>query len=88
MSNWCWRGTINYNLHDGWYITSVPFISVNWEADNDERWTVPIGAGVGKVFHIGKQEINMSTHAYYNVVKPDIVGDWTLRIQFQFMFPK
>ena len=79
---------INYNLHDGWYIASVPIITANWEADKDQRWTVPIGAGVGKIFSIGKQPINMSTHAYYNVEKPDNVGDWTLRIQFQFMFPK
>ena len=79
---------INYNLHDGWYIASVPIITANWEADKDQRWTVPIGAGVGKIFRIGKQPINMSTHAYYNVEKPDYVGDWTLRIQFQFMFPK
>lgn len=75
-------------LNDGWYIALVSIITANWEADKDQRWTVPIGAGVGKIFRIGKQPINMSTHAYYNVEKPDYVGDWTLRIQFQFMFPK
>jgi hypothetical protein len=83
-----WQPIVNYNLDNGWYLASVPLITANWEADSDQRWTVPIGAGVGKIFRIGKQPINMSTHLYYNAVKPDIVGDWTLRIQFQLMFPR
>ncbi len=83
-----WQPIINYNLSDGWYLASVPIITANWEADSDQRWTVPVGAGVGKIFRLGKQPINMSSHVYYNAIKPDIVGDWTLRIQFQLMFPR
>ncbi len=83
-----WQPIINYNLSDGWYLASVPIITANWEADSDQRWTVPIGAGVGKIFRIGKRPINMSGHVYYNAIKPDIVGDWTLRIQFQLMYPR
>jgi len=30
----------------------------------------------------------MSGHVYYNPIQPDIVSDWTLRIQFQLMFPR
>ena len=37
---------INYNLPEGWYLTSTPLISANWEADSDNRWTVPVGGGV------------------------------------------
>jgi hypothetical protein len=83
-----WQPIINYNLSDGWYLASVPIITANWEADSDQRWTVPVGGGVGKIFRIGKQPINMSVHVYYNAIKPDVVGDWTLRIQFQLMFPR
>ena len=83
-----WQPIINYNLSNGWYLASVPIITANWEADSDQRWTVPIGAGVGKIFRIGKRPINMSGHVYYNAIKPDIVGDWTLRIQFQLMYPR
>jgi hypothetical protein len=75
-------------LSDGWYLASVPIITADWEADSDQRWTVPVGGGVGKIFRIGKQPINMSGHVYYNTKKPDVVGDWTLRVQFQLMFPK
>jgi len=83
-----WQPIVNYNLSDGWYLAFVPVITANWEADSDQRWTVPVGGGVGKIFRIGKQPINMSGHVYYNAIKPDIVGDWTLRIQFQLMFPR
>lgn len=83
-----WQPIVNYNLSDGWYLAFVPIITADWEADSDQRWTVPIGGGVGKIFRMGKQPINMSTHLYHNIEKPDAVGDWTLRVQFQLMFPK
>jgi len=43
---------------------------------------------VGRIFRIGKRPINMSGRVYYNAIKPDIVGDWTLRVQFQLMFTR
>ncbi|HQE82762.1 MAG TPA: neuromedin U [Candidatus Hydrogenedentes bacterium] len=79
---------INYNLDKGWYLTSSPIITANWEADSDDRWTVPVGAGLGKIFKVGKQPLNAQLGAYYNVEKPDGGADWNLRFQLQFMFPK
>jgi len=81
--------SLKFDLHpQAGYLASVPIITANWEADSDQRWTVPVGGGVGKIFRIGKQPINMSGHVYYNAIKPDVLGDWTLRIQFQLMFPR
>ena len=88
INSFTWQPIINYNLSDGWYLASVPLITANWEADSDQRWTVPIGMGAGKILRIGKQPINVSSHVYYNLEKPDTVGDWSLRLQFQLMFPK
>jgi hypothetical protein len=39
---------INYNMKGGWYLTTAPIITANWEADSDNTWTVPFGGGVGK----------------------------------------
>jgi hypothetical protein len=83
-----WQYFINYNLSNGWYLTSAPIITANWEADSDNRWTVPFGGGFGKIFHVGKQPINAQAGAYYNVEKPDSGADWQLRLQVQFLFPK
>ena len=80
---------VNYNLADGWYLSSAPTMSYNWRAKSGERWTIPIGGGGGKVFKWGEQAINFSLRAYTNVVKPtDNSSDWTLQAQLTFMFPK
>ena len=78
---------INYNF-EGFYLSSAPIITANWEANSDNRWTIPLGGGLGKVFRIGKQPINAQVSGYYNVEKPQFGADWTLRVQLQFLFPK
>ncbi len=83
-----WQYFVNYNLDDGWYLTSAPVITANWEADSDNRWTIPFGGGFGKIFKLGKQPINAQASAYYNVETPDLGADWQLRLQLQFLFPK
>jgi len=80
---------VNYNFPHGWYVTSAPIITANWAAASDERWTVPIGGGVGKIIKIDKLPINTSLQAFCNVVTPQHSGaDWQLRFQVQFLFPK
>lgn len=79
---------VNYNFAGGLYLTCAPVITANWKADNDDRWTVPIGGGVGKIFHLGKLPVNAQLSAYYNVVTPEDGADWQIRAQVQFMFPK
>jgi hypothetical protein len=91
---------INYNLPDGWYLTSSPVITANWAANRaGDVWTAPVGGGVGKLFRlgdilplegnpIGKLPINTQLAAYGNVAKPEFGPDWQLRFQVQFLFPK
>ena len=79
---------VNYNFQGGWYLSSSPINTANWEADDGNKWTVPIGGGGGKLFRVGKQPINFQTQAFYNVEKPDFGPDWQLRLQLQFLFPK
>ncbi len=83
-----WQYFINYNLPKGWYLTTSPVITANWEADSGNKWTVPLGGGFGKIFHIGKQPMNAQIQAFSNVERPDSGPDWTLRLQIQFLFPK
>ena len=81
---------INYNLPKAWYLTSSPTLSVNWNAPEDNKWIVPFGGGIGKIFAIGKQKFNGQLSAYYNAVKYEAIDgpDWTLRAQLVFLFPK
>jgi hypothetical protein len=79
---------VNYNLKDGWYLNYSPVITYNWSADSSEAWTVPVGGGIGKVFHIGKQPINAKVAAFHNIESPRNGADWQLQVQVQFLFPK
>ncbi len=79
---------VNYNLPKGWYLVSAPINTADWKADSGNRWTVPLGGGVGKVFRLGKLPININSQALYNVEHPDFGPDWQLRFQMQFLFPK
>ena len=79
---------VNYNLDDGWFLTSGPIITADWTEDQSDRWMVPLGGGVGKVFNIGGQPMNCNVQAFKNVVKPDGGADWSLRIQLTFLFPQ
>ncbi len=80
---------VNYNFDGGWYATTAPIITANWEADSDHKWTVPLGGGFGKIFKIGNQPINGQLSVYNNVVTPDDFGaQWQVRAQLQFLFPK
>ena len=86
------KGFINlfvvYQLGNGWYVNSAPIITADWKADSDQRWIVPLGAGVGKIAMFGKLPVNTQVGAYANVVKPDFGPDWQLRVQVQIFLPK
>lgn len=79
---------VNYNLSDGWYLISDMVMLANWEANASNRWTVPLGGGVGKLLKIGGQAINLRTEFYYNVVHPDSAPNWQWGFTIQFLFPK
>jgi len=85
-----WQYFINYNFpkHKGWYLTSAPIMTANWNAESGNKWTIPIGGGFGKIFKMGTQNVNAQMQAFYNVEKPENAPDWQLRLQFQLLFPK
>lgn len=79
---------LNYNFKGGVYLTSAPVVTVDWYADSDDRWTLPVGGGVGKIVRFGKLPVNMQLSGYYNVITPDDGADWQIRAQIQLMFPR
>jgi hypothetical protein len=87
-NNFLLQPFLNYNFAGGLYLNSAPIITANWEASGSQRWTVPLGGGVGKIFHFGRLPVNTQLGAYWNVVAPDNGPDWQLRFQVQLMFPK
>ena len=84
---------IRYQFHKNWYFTSSPIISGDWTHPDGDGWTVPVGGGLGYAFRLADQPMQVSVEAYYNAIKPsfageDLLGDWTIRTQWQVRFPK
>ncbi|WP_411728082.1 hypothetical protein [Methyloglobulus sp.] len=78
----------NYNLGQGWYLTTNMDTIANWNSHSDNRWTVPVGGGMGKLFNLDSFAINTKLEGYYNVVRPDAAPDWSMNFTLQFMLPK
>jgi hypothetical protein len=79
---------INYNLDNGWYLSSTPTITANWEASSGNKWTVPFGGGVGRLIKFGKLPVDFKLAAYWNAEKPTFASDWNLQFTVKFLFPK
>jgi hypothetical protein len=80
---------INYNLSDdGWYLVSDMDMIANWNSTHGEHWTVPVGGGVGKVFTVGKDAINIRAEGYYNPIRPSQAPEWSANLTFQYLFGK
>ena len=78
---------VNYTLPGDWYLTSSPQVTADWKASSRDRWTVPVGAGIGKLIPIGRQSMSVQAEAYYNVERPAGASTWTAILTVQFLFP-
>jgi hypothetical protein len=79
---------VNYNLPEGWYLVTSPIITANWTAESSQRWSVPVGGGVGKIFKFGDQPMNGQLQFFDYAQAPSGGPRWAVRFQLQFLFPK
>ncbi|RDV05257.1 hypothetical protein [Undibacter mobilis] len=75
-----------YNFPDGWFVSSSPIITADWSAASHDRWTVPFGGEIGRVFEINGQAMSASAGLYYNAVRPDNSAEWKARLNLTFIF--
>lgn len=102
QNSWSYAGDENYpdvnlfltqifiikNLPDLWYISTSPIITADWKADSDNRWTLPLGLEVGRMFTFGDVPINFQLGYYYFVEKPEYSPKWALKADISLIFPK
>ncbi len=80
---------VNYNVSNGWYVSSSPIITADWAASPGNKWLVPMGGGFGRVFMLGQLYLNAETQVFYNVMTPDNNGSrWSTRFQLKLLFPR
>jgi hypothetical protein len=64
----------------------LPSISLGGVLRTNDRWTVPIGDGVGIIVRFGKLLVSICTQFFRNVARPDGVAHWSARFQAQLLF--
>ena len=79
---------VNYNFPSGWYLTTGPIITANWEAPSGQRWDVPFGAGGGRIVWIGPLPFNLTAQAYWHAIRPDFGPSWTVRLTATLLLPR
>ncbi len=79
---------LNYNLPKGWYFSSSPTLTANWQASSGKVWTVPFGGGFGRIMRLGFQPVNLSAQFYGNAKYPTDGSPWTMRLSIAFLFPQ
>lgn len=80
---------INFFFEGGWNVGYSGNILADWKAPSDNRWTVPLGLGVGKVVKFGRLPVKISLAGQYMVTQPEPVGQkWNVQIQLTPVLPK
>ena len=69
---------IRHSLPNAWSVGMGPTISVEWEEEPGDRWTVPIGLGVTKTMRFGNTPVKFRAEVHYALIYPETLGTrWT-----------
>jgi len=79
---------VNYNFGKGWAISTGPGITANWDAPDGQKWTVPMGIGIGRTLVFDKRPMTLAVQYYHNVEHPDNVAANQVRFQITLLYPK
>ncbi len=70
-------------------VGAAPMIDVNWQADNDDKWSIPIGLGASTTFFMGKMPVRIGLEFDWFVESPDNYGKkWMFKIYFVPVIPR
>jgi hypothetical protein len=78
----------SYSTKSGYSLTLQTETTANWEADGDQRWTVPVNLIVGKVMTLGRRPLSIGVGAGYFAKRPEGAPRWKLRVALTLIFPK
>ena len=53
-----------YQLGSGWFVRSQPQMIFNWKSG---KQVLPLDLGVGRVFTIGRQDVNLFVEPFWNI---------------------
>ncbi len=86
ISSFLLQPFVNYNLKDGWALTTGPIITANW-VSTQNKWAVPVGGGVAKTFKDGVQLMQISVQYYTWVTRPLSSPQTDLKMNWSLLWP-
>ncbi len=70
------------SLPGAWTIGMGPNIIINWNADVNNKLTLPVGLGLTKTVKISNTPVKMRIEPQYSIIKPNDYGSkWNIRVQ-------
>jgi hypothetical protein len=78
---------VNYNFGKGWALASAPLNTANWDAEDGQQWTVPLGIGISKTTVFNGRPMSLGVQYYYNVKRPDGAAATQLRFAVSLLYP-
>jgi hypothetical protein len=78
---------VNFNFGKGWALTSGPVMSANLDAEDGQRWTVPLGFGISRTTVFAGRPMSLAVQYYDNVVRPDTGPGQQLRFVISLLYP-
>ncbi len=74
------------NLPNAWQLRASPHITYDWSAKKDNRLTLPIALGIGKMIKIGPMPVMLMAEYQKTLISPDDIGnDSTIMLQANFI---
>jgi hypothetical protein len=86
VSSFLLQPFINYNLKEGWALSTAPVMTANWTATQN-KWAVPVGGGIAKTFKDGGQLMQISVQYYTWVTRPLANPQTDLKITWSLLWP-
>jgi len=75
---------VSYQLGNGWFIRSQPQMVFNWK---DHRQQLPLDLGAGRVFKIGRQDVNLFVEPFYNLTHDGAAPKYGVTVGFSLLYP-
>jgi hypothetical protein len=79
---------VNYNFGQGWALSFSPIITANWDASEDNAWTVPLGLGITRTTVFNGRPMNLGLQYFTNVEKPEGSAGHQLRLTVALLYPR
>lgn len=82
--------SLTWALRSGWYLVSAPVLKADWKAASSERFTIPVGGGIGKIATLGGQKLALTLQGYFQAAPRTSTphADWTLRAGLSLLYPR